>query len=289
MKEIMDWLLSMEQLAHDVYKAASDHFLLEDKDFSSFLATLAEEESLHFQLIRNAADSLKEKEELPVAAIDMDSSTRELLEAPLRRLQGLISTSSLTREIANECILTVEFSEFNHVFLYVMDAFQKGNRVCQQAAATIQAHQERIEQFLKDTPGGVKILEDFQKLPRIWSQKILIVDDEAALQNMFARLLRDLGTVETANNGLEALDKVRNHFFNIVVSDIDMPMMNGLEFYQKAVEMNSDIGCRFLFCSGNVTSDIECFCREHDLILLAKPFNFRQLHAAVRDVMGKSP
>jgi CheY-like chemotaxis protein len=287
MKEIVDWLLSMEQLAHEVYKAASDHFM-QDKQFSSFLATLAEEESLHFQLIRNAADSLKEKEELLVAAIDMDSNTKELLEAPLRDLHNLIKSRSVTCEVAIEFILKVEFSEFNHVFLYVMDAFQKGTRRCQQVAATIQAHQKRIEEFLKDIPGGLKIWEDFQKLPRIWKQKILIVEDEAALRKMFERILRELGTVETATNGREALDKLKDHFFNIVISDIDMPVMSGLQFYQKAVEMDPDIGCRFLFCSGKITSDIECFFRARDLMFLEKPFKFRQFHAAVRDIMGKS-
>lgn len=289
MEKIVDWLLSVEQLAHEVYKEASDHFLLKDKDFSSFLARLAEEESLHFQLIRNAADSLKKKEELPVAAIDMDSNTKELLEAPLRRLYDHIRTRSITREVALKCILEVEFSEFNHVFLYVMDEFQKGTRICQQTAAIIQAHQDRIEEFFKSTQDGVEIWEDFRKLPCIWNQKILIVEDEAALQKMFARLLRDLGTVETAANGLEALEKVRDHFFNVVVSDIDMPVISGLEFYQKALETDSDIGCRFLFCSGRVTPYIEYFCRKHGLMLLEKPFRLRQLHATVRDIIRKSP
>lgn len=262
MKEIVDWLLSVEQLAHEVYKEASDHFLLKDNDFSSFLARLAEEESLHFQLIRDATDSLKREKGLPVAAIDVDSNARELLEAPLKLLYDRLRTRSISREVALECILDVEFSEFNHVFLYVMDEFQKGTRICQQAAASIQTHQHRIKEFLLSTPDGSRTWEDFRKLPCIWNQKILIVEDEVALQQMFARFLRDLGTVETAANGLEALEKVRKHFFNVVVSDIDMPLMSGLEFYEKALQVDPDIGCRFLFCSGHVTSKAETLLHE---------------------------
>jgi DNA-binding NtrC family response regulator len=92
---------------------------------------------------------------------------------------------------------------------------------------------------------------------------------------LFTQVLRQLGT--------------KDYFFNVVISDIDMPVMSGLEFYQKAVEMDPEIRRHFLFCSGNITSDIETFCRERDLMHLEKPFKLKQLYAAVQDIMEKTP
>lgn len=91
---------------------------------------------------------------------------------------------------------------------------------------------------------------------------------------MFAQVLRQLGT--------------KDHFFNVVISEIDMPVMSGLEIYEKAVEMDHEIRHHFLFCSGNITSDIEAFCRERDLMHLQKPLKLKQLYAAVQGIMGKT-
>jgi rubrerythrin len=56
MKEVIDWLRHVEQLACDVYQAASDHFS-KDKELSAFLSGLAEDESLHFHLMGRDAGS----------------------------------------------------------------------------------------------------------------------------------------------------------------------------------------------------------------------------------------
>lgn len=287
MKDIVDWLLGVEQLAHEVYKTAAAHFL-EDKEFSSFLSALADDESLHFQLIGGVAESLKKRELPPVCAIDLDPNSKKALEAPLRELHNLIQKGSITKDVALQSILEVEFSEFNYVFLYVMDTFQEDTRKCQEVAATIEAHRKRIEEFLKTLPGGLAIWKDFRKLPPVWSQKILVVEDDAALRKMFRQVLRESGAVETAANGREAMDKVKDHFFNVVVSDIDMPLMGGLEFYQKALEVDPDLGRRFLFCSGDINSEIKSFCWERNLVYLEKPFKLQEFRAAVQEIMEKS-
>ena len=57
MQRIIDWQLDIEQLAHDTYRKAADTFS-ENKEFSSFLSSLAEDENLHFQLLEQAKKKL---------------------------------------------------------------------------------------------------------------------------------------------------------------------------------------------------------------------------------------
>jgi len=65
---------------------------------------------------------------------------------------------------------------------------------------------------------------------------ILIVNDNFPLLNMLADMLEEDFNVRTANNGLEALDIVianPRNYFDVIVLDINMPIMDGFETYEK--------------------------------------------------------
>jgi two-component system sensor histidine kinase and response regulator WspE len=60
---------------------------------------------------------------------------------------------------------------------------------------------------------------------------VLLVDDDERLRHVFRRVLERTGyQVEVAENGKEGLDRLRGGRFDVVVLDIDMPVMNGREF-----------------------------------------------------------
>lgn len=62
---------------------------------------------------------------------------------------------------------------------------------------------------------------------------VLIVDDEASILNAFKRALRkEPFTVMTAGNGAEALTLMEAREVSLVISDYNMPQMNGLEFFK---------------------------------------------------------
>ncbi len=69
---------------------------------------------------------------------------------------------------------------------------------------------------------------------------------------------------------------------------IGMPVMNGVEFYQKAVETNPYIGSRFLFCSGQITPEIETLCTQQNLGCLEKPIKLQELKQAVKEIIDES-
>ena len=66
---------------------------------------------------------------------------------------------------------------------------------------------------------------------------VLIVDDSAAIRKILQRVLRQaevpVGTVYEAGDGLEALEALKNQSVGLVLSDINMPNMDGLEFLSR--------------------------------------------------------
>jgi two-component system chemotaxis response regulator CheY len=73
--------------------------------------------------------------------------------------------------------------------------------------------------------------------------RALIVDDSSVMRKIVERCLRqagmDLGQVLEASNGAEALALVTENTFDLILSDINMPVMDGLEFIKHLKEVES--------------------------------------------------
>ncbi len=72
--------------------------------------------------------------------------------------------------------------------------------------------------------------------------KILIVDDNESMLESLSIGLERLGhSVGTARNGVEALIKLKNNGFNVLLTDIRMPEMDGITLAKKVIRNGSDI------------------------------------------------
>jgi two-component system chemotaxis response regulator CheY len=75
------------------------------------------------------------------------------------------------------------------------------------------------------------------------SIRALIVDDSSVMRKIVERCLRqaglDLAPIHEASNGVEALALLNEHQFDLILSDINMPVMDGLEFVRNAQQIES--------------------------------------------------
>jgi len=79
--------------------------------------------------------------------------------------------------------------------------------------------------------------------------KVLIVDDESDILEIYESvLLKEKCEVFKAQSGLQALEILKKHTFEIIISDINMPEMNGLDLLLEVRKTNKDI--KFFVCSG---------------------------------------
>lgn len=74
------------------------------------------------------------------------------------------------------------------------------------------------------------------------ASRVLLVDDEPGIVDVFATILRDVGfVVEGASDGNVAMDLLGRNSFDVIVSDINMPGCDGLEFLRRVRERDLDV------------------------------------------------
>jgi two-component system chemotaxis response regulator CheY len=92
---------------------------------------------------------------------------------------------------------------------------------------------------------------------------VLIVDDSAAIRKILQRVLRQtempIGNIHEAGDGIEALDMLSKNKIGLVLSDINMPNMDGLEFLSKlkAEGANKDLPVIMITTEGNQNKVME--------------------------------
>ena len=119
--------------------------------------------------------------------------------------------------------------------------------------------------------------------------KLLVVDDSKAMRMIVKRTLRQAGyencEVDEAENGVEALGKIKGGSYDLVLSDWNMPEMNGFEFLQALRQGGSKIPFGFITTEG--TADMRHRAMEAGAnFLLEKPFTPEQMEATLNPYLG---
>ena len=286
MKEILEWLIEMEKVAARVYEKASLLFP-DDKEFTDFLKHLSVEEELHYVVIKRAAELIKNKGGLTTPVITFDSDIQRNIESHLSLTGRRIDANSLTIDDMMDCIVYCEFSEWNDIFLYVINTLKHQHSEFIQVAVTIQQHKKYIEKFIESRHEFKKYLGNLTLLPRLWEEKILVVDDEEVIVDLLSAVFDDEGVIESASNGKEALEKTMVKYYAAIVTDVDMPVMNGIEFYNKAIEKYPNIKERFLFFTGTADAERLSFFKESNLKYLIKPAPINQIKELLAGILRK--
>ena len=120
------------------------------------------------------------------------------------------------------------------------------------------------------------------------SHSILVVDDEESIQRLLGSLLEiDGHHVDTARNGREALELIAGHQYDLVITDIKMPDMDGRELYEHRRKEHPALAERTVFITGDTVSpDTRNFLKHVKNPVLAKPFRIREVRETISDILA---
>ncbi|HDL53190.1 MAG TPA: sigma-54-dependent Fis family transcriptional regulator [Proteobacteria bacterium] len=118
---------------------------------------------------------------------------------------------------------------------------------------------------------------------------VLVVDDESSQRELLEMVLVEDGcSVETASNGEEAVEKVSERFFNLIVMDLSMPGIGGLQALKQIKEISPSAQVLIVTAYASVDSAVEAM-RSGALNYLTKPIDLEELKVQVaktREISG---
>ncbi len=118
--------------------------------------------------------------------------------------------------------------------------------------------------------------------------RILIIDDEKSIRRTLREILEyENFKVEEASDGLEGLTLVQKEKFDIILCDIKMPKMDGMEALDKFMEANVDAPIIMISGHGNIETAVEAVKKgAYDFI--QKPLDLNRLLVTIRNALDKS-
>jgi two-component system, NtrC family, nitrogen regulation response regulator NtrX len=118
--------------------------------------------------------------------------------------------------------------------------------------------------------------------------KILVIDDERSIRNTLKDILEyEKHEIELAEDGIKALDKVKANGFDIILCDIKMPGMDGIEVLEKLVELTPDTPVVMISGHGNIDTAVESI-KKGAFDYIEKPLDLNRLLITIRNAMDKS-
>ena len=115
------------------------------------------------------------------------------------------------------------------------------------------------------------------KLTLLAMRRIILAEDDESMRGFLERALTRAGyDVVSFNNGVEALERLKEEPFTLLLTDIVMPRMDGIELARRASELDPDLKIMFItgFAAVTLSNSSEA---PNDARVLSKPFHLKDL------------
>lgn len=142
--------------------------------------------------------------------------------------------------------------------------------------------------FVITLPLG-KIQTDPALIDEKVTRAVLVIDDEKEICEMAKEALEEAGfIVDTEADGESALERLENHYYDLILCDYILPKMNGGAIYEYLKTTHPSQASRFVFMTGSTMgSELQFYFEEHQVPYLLKPLNTDRLLDVTRELINK--
>jgi DNA-binding NtrC family response regulator len=117
---------------------------------------------------------------------------------------------------------------------------------------------------------------------------ILVIDDEKSIRNSLKEVLEyEKHTVDMAMEGMEGIELFSNNKYDVVLCDIKMPKMDGIEVLEKIFEISTEVPVIMISGHGNIDTAVEAI-KKGAFDFIEKPLDLNRLLITIRNAMDKS-
>lgn len=119
---------------------------------------------------------------------------------------------------------------------------------------------------------------------------ILIVDDSAVMRSIIKKTISQcnlpIGDIQEADNGETGLEKLHDHWFDLLFVDVNMPVMDGMQMLDEIRKRPETRGLPVLIVSTESNAQRIEIINEHNAGFVHKPFTSEMLREKVLSVLG---
>jgi CheY-like chemotaxis protein len=278
LEQFIDEAIQLELNAAAIYTIFSEA-IPED---ANFWATLAWEEKNHAAVLKTGKDVLMPIDQFPVeilpnviqALLDTNNWLNSLIEE--------FNACKPDRKTAFSTAVKIESSAGEQHFQRVMESSAKSNfmKILQELCEDDIHHLNKIREYMKSCGETEEISGNNRK-------NILIVLDDDSVARLLKTLLESEGDIDIVRNGREGLQKVQDNDYGLVVSGVEMEVVDGIQFYNEAKGLYSDLQKRFLFFTSEPSSERISFFQDEDVRYLTKPSTINEIRSAALSILGQ--
>ena len=279
MKGNIEWLKSMEEAAASLYSDAAC-VLTEDKELQDLFICLKKDEEEHARLMELALSVYKD---IPALAVpfEIDDGIKDKHKAIIKKVLGMIDDGTLTGYAMLDSAIELEHAELSSLFIYVTESLKDYSKEFVDFPVELEKHKRSIERFVRSRCEYELLVKKIPKIPSVWNEKILIVDKSEPFVKLMKVVLTKEGLVDGTSDGREALKWITEQYFDLIITDIHIMGIDGMEFYREAVKRDTTIKDRMLFLSSTKSKEYIEFFEDEKVRYLVKP-------APIKDIVGHS-
>ncbi|WKZ34051.1 MAG: response regulator [Thermodesulfobacteriota bacterium] len=248
MRETLCWMGSLAIITSKNYADASAKFGFRSET-RSFLKSLANSEKrLARALLESAARIEKAKRRaIAPSALKDSRNSREIVEDSYSFLRSALFTDE---HAFLEGLLQCEYLKWNRLTAPISEGLRAGPEGPAGVLAASQRHKRRIERFLESIGHSSPAAFRLRASEPVWVERLLVVGD---FDPEVLDLLRAEGRVDLARNGRDAVERLSDRYYALVMTETGLPLLDGIELCKRASRKYPGIEERFLFMYDSLT------------------------------------
>lgn len=276
LEQFIDEAIQLELNAAEIYSIFSEAIPVD----ADFWAGISWEERNHAALLKTGKDILMPQEKFPGEILPDFIQSLMDTNRWLESLREKYTRTPPDRSTAFAVALKIENSAGEMHFQKVMGTPAVSNvvQILQELCEDDIHHYARIKKYMNKVGGLEQSSEDEVK-------KILIVLDDDSVAKLLQTILASEGKVDVAANGSEGLRKIKENYYDLVVSAVELPILDGLHLFTRAKELVPDLHKRFLFFTGAPTADRISFFKTENLRYLIKPSTINEIRGTALSML----